>query len=169
MNLPNFAIISACDQNYGIGINNRLPWRLPSELKYFQQITKNSTVIMGRNTWDSLPSQSKPLSNRQNIVVSTNPNLNLSDGVILADSIQDALLKASMPNIFVIGGARLYAEAIQHMLCNKVFLTKIESVFECDTFFPKDILHENFTLSSKSEKQTENGHSFYFEIYTKKV
>lgn len=166
--MPNFSIISACDLYYGIGMNNRLPWSIPAELKYFQQITDNSTVIMGRNTWESLPNSSKPLSNRQNIVISRDKTLQLPQNVILCHSLNEALEQASHQNIFVIGGAQLYAESINHPNCNQVFLTRIQSQFDCDTFFPGDSLAANFILQTSSDINTDNGFNFIYEVYTLK-
>jgi dihydrofolate reductase len=163
--MKDFAIISACDQNYGIGINNRLPWNLPSELKYFQDVTQDSTVIMGRNTWESLPPKSKPLSNRQNIVISRNADFALPESVILSNSIDQALQLAIHSKIFIIGGAKLYKLAIQHQNCRKIYLTKINSIFECDTFFPGTYLESNFEVLSKSSLQQENDLEFTFIEY----
>ena len=67
--------IFACDESYGIGKNNELPWSIPDDLKYFKEITKGATVIMGRKTYDSLPNSVKPLPDRQNIVLTNNQNL----------------------------------------------------------------------------------------------
>lgn len=166
--MKNFAIIAACDKNFGIGLANLLPWRLPSELHYFQEVTANSTVIMGRKTWDSLPSKSKPLATRQNIVISRSSDLALPEGVLLASSLEDALAKSAQAKIFVIGGAQLYLEAIQSSACSQVYLTEIDRVFDCDAFFPGEILLLSYKLDSKSELQTENNINFNFNIYSRK-
>ena len=70
-----FEIITAIDQNNGIGKNNSIPWNLPKDLKHFKDITENSFVIMGRNTWNSLPK--KPLPNRINIIISSTIKLDV--------------------------------------------------------------------------------------------
>jgi len=165
--MKNFSIIAAADLNYGIGINNQLPWRIPSELQYFQKVTANSTVIMGRNTWNSLPLQSRPLKNRQNIVVSRSADLELPENVLLANSLEQALELAVQEEIFVIGGAQLYSESIKHSNCTKVYLTKIFETFNCDTFFPGDYLEQNFSLETESESNSENGFEFRFLVYLK--
>lgn len=166
--MKNFAIIAACDKNFGIGKSNLLPWRLPSELQYFQDTTANSTVIMGRKTWDSLPAKSKPLATRQNIVISRRSDLPLPESVLLAASLQDALEKSTQSKIFVIGGAQLYSESIQSPHCNQVYLTEIDGNFDCDAFFPGDSLAKDYKLSSTSDLQTENNINFYFNIYSRK-
>jgi len=77
--MSRLTIIVAATKASGIGVNNSLPWRLPKELKYFTQATSNATdgqqnaVIMGRNTWESIPKKNRPLSNRYNIILSRNP------------------------------------------------------------------------------------------------
>ena len=166
--LKNFSIISACDQNFGIAKSNLLPWNVPSDLQYFQSTTQNSTVIMGRKTWESLPKTSKPLANRQNIVITSAKDYPLPEGVLLANSIPEALNLATQPQVFVIGGAQLYHQAIQLENCHQVYLTEIQAEFDCDTFFPGEYLQNNFELTSSSEAQEENNQTFYFKIYTKK-
>lgn len=165
--MKNFSIIAAADQNYGIGINNRLPWNIPSELKYFQEVTHGSTVIMGRKTWDSLPSNSKPLPNRQNIVISRSADLELPEKVLLASSLGHALEKAVNQKVFVIGGAQLYAESIKHPKCTQVYLTKIQDSFECDTFFPGEDLEKNYLIQSESDLIQENGVKYKYFVYFK--
>ena len=163
-----FSIIAAADQNYGIGINNTLPWRIPAELKYFQETTKGGTVIMGRKTWDSLPVKSKPLSDRQNIVISSNSDLEFPVGVSVANSLNSALALAKIEPVFVIGGATLYASSILDSRCKRVYLTRILNQFDCDTFFPGQDLNKEFIQISASEMQSDNGFNFKFEIYNRK-
>lgn len=74
MNIMEFSIVIAVSKNLGFGLNGQLPWKLSQDLQYFRKITThypNSSVIMGRKTWDSIPAKYKPLPNRKNIVVST--------------------------------------------------------------------------------------------------
>lgn len=137
-------IIVAATKANGIGINGGLPWKLSKELKYFAQATTNApeghqnAVIMGRNTWESIPKKFRPLPRRKNIVISTNPNYNLfvtpsfveralisayirdttSTLAVLANNLKSALelSHAQTPNLnreFIIGGATLYTEAIK--------------------------------------------------------
>lgn len=99
--MSRLTLIVAATKSNGIGQNGQLPWRLPKEMKYFAQATSNgpegkeNAVIMGRKTWESIPPKSKPLSKRINIVVSRNPNYNLSTApdapAVLAKDLQSAL------------------------------------------------------------------------------
>lgn len=180
----NFSLVAAVDKNFGLGKNNTLVWRLPSDLKHFSEITttvKNpasmNAVIMGRKTWESLPEKHRPLKNRLNVVLSRE-NLKLPEGVILASSLDDALEKIghfapgagggkpSIENIFVIGGGKVYQEAINHPACERIYLTQIDSTFDCDTFFPK-IDENRFRITDQSEPMTENKLEFRFLVYEK--
>lgn len=132
----NFGIVLATDIQGGIGKNNNLPWpTLKKDMKRFRNITKDSYIIMGRNTADSLPGQ---LKNRTHIILTSNPdytNDKLKDFVI-KESLDDALLyvrrQKDGKNVYVIGGKRLYEEAIKHKRCNRVYMTKVLWVYDCD-------------------------------------
>lgn len=121
-------IVALDPSTNGIGINNKLPWKVPIDLKYFKATTLNSTIIMGRNTWESIGS--KPLKNRNNLVISKSFEYK---------SLQDALDSSPPPPIYVIGGSRLYQEALQHPEMETLFITHITPTkrVEYDTFFPQ--------------------------------
>lgn len=136
----NFSIISAMDLNRGIGYENRLPWHIPADLKHFKEVTTGNTVIMGRKTWESIPEKYRPFKDRLNIVISRSEH-DLPEGVLLAHSLDEALSLAeeNAPDrkAFVIGGATLYAEAIQHPKCQELLLTHVEGEYLVDTYFPE--------------------------------
>ncbi len=172
--MPEFSILAAIDQNMGIGKDGTLPWYLPEDLKHFSKTTKNVTtpgqqnaVIMGRRTWESLPSSFKPLSHRINVVISSNMDLDLPDDVLLFGSLDEALAALStsrkIEQIFVIGGARLYEEAVIHPELERIYLTRIEADFECDTFFP-DQIPEDFEIISTSELMESDGLEYSFVV-----
>lgn len=123
-------IIVAADEEYGIGINNTLPWHLPEDLTHFKNTTSGHPIIMGRKTFDSI---GRPLPNRRNIVV-TNQATWQHDGVEVAHSINDATKLIGDQKAFIIGGAQIYQSALP--LVNKIMITKINHVFHCDAFFP---------------------------------
>ncbi len=160
-----FAIIAAMDENRGIGKNNQLPWHLSADLKHFAAATKGGTVIMGRKTWESLPEPYRPLKDRLNIVVSRS-DLELPQGVKLAHSLDEALEQAE-GKTFVIGGATLYAEAIQHPECRELILTEVEGSVDCDAFFPE--IPTDFTMKEMSEEMEEKGFTFRFVRYLAKA
>lgn len=143
--MENYSLIVAADANRGIGRAGRLPWHLPEDLRFFKETTLGggglNAVIMGRNTWESIPEKFRPLAGRLNIVLTRHPEkLRIKDeGVEVAVSLEDALARASrkrVARIFVIGGAEVYAEAIARPQCRDIFLTRIDAVFACDAFFP---------------------------------
>lgn len=133
------SIIAARSHNGVIGNNNTLPWYLPSDLKHFRSITKNSIVIMGRKTYESI---GKPLPNRLNVVISSQNNLNTPEGVIVTASPVEAIkasrvmcIKQGIENIWIIGGAGIYQQFIKR--ADRMFITVIDKTCEGDTFFPQ--------------------------------
>src|SRR5437660_5032583 len=128
---PAFAVIAAVASNGVIGIDNRLPWRLPDDLKRFRALTSGHAVIMGRRTWESLP---RALPVRQNIVVTRTPGY-LAEGADTARSLADALSRASCPApTFCIGGGALYLDALP--LADTLYITAIDRAFAGDAPFP---------------------------------
>jgi dihydrofolate reductase len=125
--LKPLSLIVACTSEGGIGNGGELPWRIPGDMAYFKRITTDpepagaggrlNAVVMGRKTWESIPSKFRPLPNRINVVLSRNPAaLDLPAGVLRAASIEDALAavdnRADIDQCFVIGGAEVYKQAL---------------------------------------------------------
>lgn len=138
-------IIVATDRKGAIGRNNDIPWHLSDDLKRFKAITMGHTVIMGRNTWDSLPF--KPLKGRRNIVISaTMPE---SDKYDLAQNVDRAIAMASADGeAFIMGGARIYEQTIAY--ADKLLLTLVDRVFEdADRFFPT-LNADEWTVAERS-------------------
>lgn len=168
----NFSIIVAVSKNFGIGYEGKLPWKLKEDINYFKKITTDNIVIMGRKTYESIHDKFRPLPNRINIILSSNPNLrnelNLPDCVEIAHSLDSAILLAqSYKNkIFIIGGEKVYNEAINSPLCNRIYLTNIENDFVVDTFFP-EISLDKYKLTSVSDPITENNIKYSFLVFDK--
>jgi dihydrofolate reductase len=128
---PRIALVAAVARNGVIGVGNRLPWRLPEDMKHFRALTTGHSVIMGRRTWESI---GKPLAGRQNIVVTRSRHIAV-DGVELARSLEEALSRVRLPDpAFVIGGESLYREALPRAAL--LYLTEIDRDFEGDARFP---------------------------------
>ncbi len=166
MNLQNLdlTIIVAVDLNSAIGVNNKLPWHMPADLKRFKKITSNSTVIMGRKTFESI---GKPLPNRTNIIITRQTNYNAT-GCTVCASLEDSILtatKLSKNNIFILGGADVFKQALPY--CNKIELTIIETKVEnADTYFPKINLQEWNKISDLPHSADEqNPYSYRFVTY----
>ena len=130
------SLIVAKSRNNVIGIDNKLPWILPKELEYFKKFTLGKTVIMGRNTFESM--DSKPLTNRFNIVVTSNElneditNLryakSIEEGIAIAESLGET-------EVVFIGGQRIYEEAIKLKL-DTLMITTVHLVLDGDTLMP---------------------------------
>jgi len=142
-------------------MNNGIPWHVPQDMKHFYRVTTGTSVtsmnavIMGRKTWESM--QQKRLKNRINVVISGNQTLTeeyaQSHDIILAKSLQDALDKLSnedhvgdvdVGDVFVIGGASVYQDALCHPMCTTAHVTWIHGHYDCDTFFPVEELARTF-------------------------
>ncbi len=128
---PRVSVIAALARNGVIGIENRLPWRLPEDLAHFKSLTLGHPILMGRKTFESL---GRPLPGRTNIVITRNRDY-CRDGCLVADSIPAALaLCADADEIFFIGGADLYAQAIP--LADRLYLTEVDIEAMGDAWFP---------------------------------
>lgn len=168
--MKEFSIIVAYDENLGIGYNNALPWSIPEDLKRFATLTKGSgsnAVIMGRRTWESLPESYKPLPGRRNLIITNTSEYILPQGVTRASSLDEALNSLEdthTDEIFVIGGAQLYAEAITHPACKRIYVTNICSTHTCDTFFPN--IPDTFMCIDTSEVYTStSGITYQYITY----
>lgn len=125
-------LIAAMEVDNGIGMKNDIPWHHPEDLKWFKETTQGATVIMGRKTFLSI---GKPLPNRTNIVLTTNPDYN-PEGVLVAYNIHDAMRLATPINkpIFVMGGADIYRLFMPY--ASELLITHLHQSVPCDTFFP---------------------------------
>lgn len=138
------SFIVAMDRNRLIGRGNALPWHLPADLAHFKAVTMGKPILMGRKTYASI---GRPLPGRHNIVISRNPDFSAS-GCTVVSSVDAALAApGAVPEIMVIGGAQLYAELLPR--AQRIYLTRIEAVFEGDAWFPP-LLAETWRESARS-------------------
>ena len=161
MTKPTLTLIAAVARNGVIGIDNRLPWHLPADLKHFKALTMGHPVIMGRKTWESLPPRFRPLPGRHNIVVTRDAGYQAT-GVTVATSLPAALSQAQGGEAFVIGGAKLYAAALP--LADRRQLTEIDSPFEGDTYVP-NIDHRHWRETARETHHDEAGLRYAFVTY----
>jgi len=126
------SLIVAMASNRVIGLNNKMPWHLPADLKKFKKITMGSPILMGRKTYESI---GRPLPGRITIIISRNLEYR-QDGCLVFNDLNTALKKGceSTEEVFVIGGSDVY-EAILP-LADSIYLTIINKAFEGDAFFP---------------------------------
>lgn len=161
----NISIIVAIAENNAIGKDNQLLCHLPDDLKHFKKITSGHTVVMGRNTFLSLPAGALP--NRTNIVISDVPGEEYP-GCIMASSIEDALSKTDeMGECFIIGGGMVYKQFLPH--ASKLYITQVHSSFEADTFFPQINYDEWVELSRELNLPDEkNPYEYSYIVYMRK-
>ena len=176
-------ICAYCD-NRGIGYENNIPWKLSDDLKHFKSITtlnnngKKNIVIMGRNTWESIPTQYRPLNDRYNFVLSSKVDfvdshktdfIGTSFEIMInyINSKQDLFCDSK---IFIIGGEMLYNYVLTNHLNNidKLYITEIYAKIECDKFFPK-IDNKIFKIKEVSKFKKENDIYFRYFTYEKKI
>lgn len=145
--------IIACDSKGGIGYKNRLPWdKIQGDLPRFKYWTQDQVIVMGRNTWDSLPK--KPLPNRLNLVV-TSQKIDLPHGAIAIDSTEHFVQYKSA---WLIGGSKLINSAWD--LIDQIYLTRTIAEYTCDTYIDLVKLQKEFTCIS-----VENNVDHTFEIW----
>jgi dihydrofolate reductase len=153
------SLIAAVAENGVIGAKGALPWRLPDELAYFKRTTLGKPVLMGRRTFASL---ARALPGRTNVVLSRAPGF-MAAGALVAHDLDRALaLVADAPEIVVIGGAALYAEALPRAL--RIYLTRVHARPEGDVRFPEldpADWHESLVLEHPADAR----HAHAFSIY----
>ena len=129
---PSLSLIAALAHNRVIGRDNRLPWRLPADLRFFKQTTMGKPLLMGRRTWESI---GRPLPGRRMIVLTGHPGYS-APGCTVAHSLDEALtLAGPVAEIMVIGGAALYAQTLP--LAARLYLTVVEADIPGDVWFPE--------------------------------
>ncbi|MBS3944202.1 MAG: dihydrofolate reductase [Melioribacter sp.] len=143
-------IIAAVSKNRVIGRNGIIPWHIKEELKHFKNTTTGFPVLMGRTTWESL---NKPLENRINIILTTNPDFSFSHpNVVICNSIFDALSWCEENNyskVFIIGGEQVFEDTLK--VADRMIISELKFDVEGDRFFPQIDLNE-WELVSSSDK-----------------
>jgi dihydrofolate reductase len=157
-------LIVAVSNEWGIGYKNDLLFRISEDLLRFRELTLNKVVVMGHNTFKSLPN-GKPLPRRTNIVLSREKNLQIP-GAIVCDSL-DALKKVlknyDEKNIFIIGGEKIYSQLIN--FCNLAYITKVDANPPADAFMPNIDELPNWRLIEKSATKNLNEIAFTYDIF----
>lgn len=152
------SMIVAMAQNRVIGINNKLPWYLPNDLKYFKQVTMGKPIVMGRKTFESI---GKPLPGRTNIVITRNESWS-ADGVKVSHSLNDAYALAEavceidgQNELMIIGGDQIYQSSLQEI--DRIYLTQVHAVVDGDAWFPevdwsqwKELAREDFSAEGNN-------------------
>ncbi|PIZ95957.1 MAG: hypothetical protein COX80_02880 [Candidatus Magasanikbacteria bacterium CG_4_10_14_0_2_um_filter_33_14] len=152
------SLIAAISENNCIGKDNSLPWNIPEDMKHFKDITTGHIVLMGRNTWESIPEKFRPLPNRKNIVITRDIKYMVPEGVEVYSSIDEALEKYKNENVFIIGGASIYKQTIDQ--ADKLYITEVHQQVDGDAFFPE--IDKN--LFKEIERKKHEGFDFVLYI-----
>ena len=168
-------IIVAYSNNKGIGKDNSLPWKIVSDLKKFKNLTtgnKNNAIIMGKNTYLSLNNKSLP--NRDNLILSSSLRIDKIDDNNITRSFKNEInLKEFLDNknydeLWVIGGANIYDLFLNKtniFIVKNIYVTLIDEIIECDTFFP-EIDYNKYSFMSKSiHSDNKSKYNLYDIIY----
>jgi len=185
-----FSIIVAADSKNGIGKNNDIPWNIPKDMKYFNDVTtdvttdvtnhyldapgnKQNVVIMGRRTWESIPGKYRPLKDRINVIISRTMEPPKNEEYYICKTYSMAMnewcmnKKKNINRVFLIGGAGLYFQGMRDSMCAMIYLTRIYGDFGCDRNIPE--IDGTFKITSCENLQTtkESGIDYRFIIYTR--
>lgn len=156
------------DQNGVIGLDGKLPWSLPADLKFFKDVTLTGDILMGRKTYEGLPN--KPLPGRENIILTRNENYKREEeGVTVLNSIDEAMDYHESMNktLHIIGGENIFIQFIDYV--DVLYRTVVHDSFEGDTYIP-DIDYSQFELVSTKEGPVDkkNKHPHTYMIYKRK-
>jgi dihydrofolate reductase len=129
---PRISLIAAMAEDRVIGIQNRLPWRLPSDMKWFRQHTLGKPIVMGRKTFESFGG--KPLPDRLNIVITRDPDYQ-AKGAVVVHTIEEAITAAgAVEEVMIIGGASFYKQMLPR--AQRLYLTFVHTRVDGDAWFP---------------------------------
>jgi dihydrofolate reductase len=165
-----FALVVAADEELGIGRDGGLPWKLPGEMAHFRRVTteapsgQQNAVVMGRKTYESIAPKFRPLRGRLNVVLSRTPGFEAIEALTapsFASALQLLDVRTELARVFVIGGAQVYAQALEHPGCDEVVFTQVHAKFDCDTHLPD--FRAQFTRLQSDGPHEESGVSYTFE------
>jgi dihydrofolate reductase len=160
------SILVAMDERRGIGRDNRLPWRLSSDLKRFRELTMGHHIIVGRKTFESI---GKPLPGRETIVVTRDTDYR-AEGCLVARSLEEAIEMArerGESEVFICGGAAIYRDSLA--ASDRMYLTLVHAEVNADTFFPEWNAGEWVELESADREADEkNQYPFTFKLLVKR-
>ena len=154
------SIIAAIGKNRELGIDNKLIWDIPSDLKFFRKTTSGHTVLMGRKTYESI---GRTLPKRRNIVISRDTELKI-ENVEVHNNIDEAL-KNITEEVFIIGGENIYSQFIDK--ADKLYITEIEESYDADAYFP--YFNKNNYNRKVLSSRLENNIFYTHVLYTKKA
>ena len=159
------AILSA-DRNWGIGYQNKLLVSIPSDMRFFREMTEGKVIVMGRKTLESFPN-GLPLKKRVNVVLTHDRSYQVKDAVIVHDKNElMEELKKYQEDIFVVGGGSVYELLLPY--CDTAYVTRIDMEYQADTFFLDLDQDPEWELTEESDEQTCFDIEFTFTVYRRK-
>lgn len=156
-------LIVAKSSNNVIGKNNELIWDIPEDRTHFKNVTMGKTIVMGRNTYESI---GRPLPGRKNVIITSDPSKINDERLSFVSSVEEVLELAKVEEVVIIGGDSVYKQFLPY--CDILHVTEIDKDFEGDTFFP--VIDENtwsLKLSVDGKESGKNGICYSFNIYEK--
>ncbi len=159
-------LIVAVDQNWAIGLQNKLLVSIPADMKFFRETTTGKVVVMGRKTLESFP-QKQPLKNRTNIVLTRDKDYKVNGAIVVTsvEELLEELKKYEQDDIYVIGGESIYKLLLPY--CKVAHVTKIDHAYEADTYFPDLEKEDGWKVTGISDEQTYFDLEYYFVRYEK--
>ncbi|MEE1315437.1 MAG: dihydrofolate reductase [Faecalimonas sp.] len=150
-------LIVAVDENWAIGMQNKLLVSIPADMKFFRETTMGKVVVMGRKTLESFPG-GQPLKKRTNIVLTRDKKYQVKDAIVVhtVDALLAELQQYDEQEIYVIGGESIYRQLLPY--CKVAHVTKVHHSYEADTYFPNLDEMEDWEITGISEEQT------YFDL-----
>ena len=159
-------LIVNVDNNWGIGLNNKLLVRIPNDMKFFRNQTIGKVIVMGRNTLESFP-QSQPLAGRTNIVLTRNMDYKVNGATVVhsIEELMEELKQYKEDDIYIIGGETIYRQMLPY--CQKAHVTKVNHSYEADAHFPNLDKEPGWKQIEESEEQTYFDLEYVFTTYEK--
>jgi len=181
VNVADITIIAAVDENLGIGNKGVLPWHLKKDMEFFNKVTQNSFIVMGRKTYESIPLKNRPLKNRRTIIITKNENYKASGCIVLGsiekffkylenvENTKEIFGVNDNKKCFIIGGGSLYNKLIDDDRIGSMLITHVDAIVDTDTKFP-DINGSDWKIETIYNKQADDNNDYGFKIskYTRK-
>ena len=161
-------LIAAAAADWGLGFRGKLLFSIPEDMKFFREKTTDHVVVMGRKTLESFPG-GRPLKNRVNVVLTTDPEYQ-AEGAVIVHSIEEArkvLSRYEDASVYVIGGEKIYRQMLPY--CDEAFITRIDAVREADAFLPNLDRDPEWYLAATGETKEHEGLIFRFCTYKRFV
>lgn len=156
------SIIVAMDRNRGIGVENRLPWHLPDDMKRFRELTMGHHLVVGRKTWESI---GRPLPGRRMIILTRDPAFKVNGCVTAGSLIEAAAIARSQDEteLFIGGGADIYRQSIQ--IADHIYLTLVDAELDADAWFP-ELEPASWVEADSKHHPADEKHQFSFTFKT---